>query len=210
MVNPPGFAPSGERRIISPFLFVFPDFSQTCPGPPSLQNDNAISAPRFDLLRNVPASCFRLTKLTHNRFLRPRYGNLLRFMPNLRVLIVDDHEAVRRGVAGILESRGDIEVVGEGANGEEAVRKAKELNPDLIIMDFTMPVLDGLEAARRILKLSPEMPILMFSMHQMEVLTEAAKLAGARGFVTKGESAENLLRAVDRVVQKEPFFVLVS
>jgi DNA-binding NarL/FixJ family response regulator len=131
-------------------------------------------------------------------------------MPNLRVLIVDDHEAVRKGVAGILESRGDIEVVGEGANGEEAVRKAKELNPDLIIMDFTMPVLDGLEAARRILKVSPEMPILMFSMHQMDALTEAAKLAGARGFVTKGESAENLLRAVDRVVHKEPFFVFVS
>jgi DNA-binding NarL/FixJ family response regulator len=54
------------------------------------------------------------------------------------------------------------------------------------------------------------MPILMFSMHQMDALTEAVKLAGARGFVTKGESAENLLRAVDRVVQKEPFFVLVS
>src|SRR5580704_12380964 len=92
-------------------------------------------------------------------------------MPNLRVLIVDDHEAVRKGVAGILESGGDIEVVGEGANGEEAVRDAKELNPDLIIMDFTMPVLDGLEAARRILKVSPEMPILMFSMHQVDALT---------------------------------------
>ena len=131
-------------------------------------------------------------------------------MSNLRVLIVDDHEAVRKGVAGILESRGDIEIVGEGANGEEAIRKAKELNPDLIIMDFTMPVLDGLEAARRIIKVSPEMPILMFSMHQIDALTEAAKLAGARGFVTKGESAENLLRAVNRVVRKEPFFVFVS
>jgi DNA-binding NarL/FixJ family response regulator len=131
-------------------------------------------------------------------------------MSNLRVLIVDDHEAVRKGVAGILGSRGDIQVVGEAANGEEAVRKAKELNPDLIIMDFTMPVLDGLEAVRRIIKVSPEMPILMFSMHKMDALTEAAKLAGARGFITKGESAENLLNAVDRVVQKEPFFVLVS
>jgi DNA-binding NarL/FixJ family response regulator len=131
-------------------------------------------------------------------------------MPNLRVLIVDDHEAVRKGVAGILEARGDIEIVGEGANGEEAIRKAKELNPDLIIMDFTMPVLDGLEAARRILKVSPNMPILMFSMHTMDALTEAAKIAGTRGFITKGESAENLLLAVDKVVSKEPFFVLLS
>ncbi len=131
-------------------------------------------------------------------------------MPNLRVLIVDDHEAVRKGVAGILESRGDIEVVGEGANGEEAIRKAQELNPDLIIMDFTMPVLDGLEAARRILKVSPNMPILMFSMHTMDALTEAARIAGTRGFITKGESAENLLLAVGKVVSKEPFFVLVS
>jgi DNA-binding NarL/FixJ family response regulator len=131
-------------------------------------------------------------------------------MPNLRVLIVDDHEAVRKGVAGILESRGDIEIVGEGANGEEAIRQAKELNPDLIIMDFAMPVLDGLEAARRILKVSPNMCILMFSMHTMDVLTEAAKIAGTRGFITKGESAENLLLAVDKVVSKDPFFVLVS
>jgi len=140
----------------------------------------------------------------------PRYGNLLKRMPNLRVLIVDDHEAVRKGVAGILESRGDIEIIGEGANGEEAIRKAKELNPDLIIMDFTMPMLDGLEAARRILKVSPNMPILMFSMHEMDALTEAAKIAGARGFVTKGESGENLLLAVDKVISNEPFFVLVS
>jgi DNA-binding NarL/FixJ family response regulator len=131
-------------------------------------------------------------------------------MPNLRVLIVDDHEAVRKGVAGILESRGDIEIIGEGANGDEAIRKAKELNPDLIIMDFTMPMLDGLEAARRILKVSPNMPILMFSMHEMDALTEAAKIAGARGFVTKGESGENLLLAVDKVISNEPFFVLVS
>jgi DNA-binding NarL/FixJ family response regulator len=131
-------------------------------------------------------------------------------MPNLRVLIADDHEAVRKGVAGILESRGDIEICGEASNGEEAVRKAHELNPDLIIMDFTMPVMDGLEASRRILKMAPQTPILMFSMHKFETLTEAAKKAGARGFVTKGESAQNLLRAVDNIMRNAPFFVLES
>jgi DNA-binding NarL/FixJ family response regulator len=131
-------------------------------------------------------------------------------MPNLRVLIADDHEAVRKGVAGILETRGDVEICGEASNGEEAVRKAHELKPDLIIMDFTMPVMDGLEASRRILKAAPQTPILMFSMHKMETLTEAAKQAGARGFITKGESAENLLRAVDNVIRNAPFFVLES
>jgi len=131
-------------------------------------------------------------------------------MPNLRVLIADDHEAVSKGVASILETRADIEICGEASNGEEAVRKAQELNPDLIIMDFTMPVMDGLEASRRILKAAPQTPILMFSMHKMETLTEAAKQAGARGFITKGESAENLLRAVDNVIRNAPFFVLES
>jgi DNA-binding NarL/FixJ family response regulator len=131
-------------------------------------------------------------------------------MPNLRVLIADDHEAVRKGVASILETRADIEICGEASNGEEAVRKAHELKPDLIIMDFTMPVMDGLEASRRILKAAPQTPILMFSMHKMETLTEAAKQAGARGFITKGESAENLLRAVDNVIRNAPFFVLES
>jgi DNA-binding NarL/FixJ family response regulator len=77
-------------------------------------------------------------------------------------------------------------------------------------MDFTMPVMDGLEASRRILRAAPQTPILMFSMHKMETLTEAAKQAGARGFITKGESAENLLRAVDNVIRNAPFFVLES
>src|ERR1700693_2714471 len=99
-------------------------------------------------------------------------------MPNLRVLIADDHEAVRKGVAGILESRGDIEVCGEAANGEEAVRKAQELNPALIIMYSTMPGRADLKASRRILKVAPETPILMFSMHKMEMLPEQAKNAG--------------------------------
>ena len=129
---------------------------------------------------------------------------------SIRVLLADDHPVVRWGLSCSLAQNRRLIVIGEAGDGVEAVRKAKELNPDLIIMDFTMPVLDGLEAARRILKVSPEMPILMFSMHQMDALTEAAKLAGARGFVTKGESAENLLRAVDRVTRNEPFFVLVS
>jgi two-component system, NarL family, response regulator NreC len=129
-------------------------------------------------------------------------------MGKLRILVADDFETVRKGVVAILSSREDIEVCAEAANGEEAVRKAKELKPDIVIMDCSMPVMDGLEASKRILQAFPDMPILMFSMHKMEALTQAAKNAGVSGFVTKGESAQNLLRAVDCVWRKEPFFVL--
>jgi DNA-binding NarL/FixJ family response regulator len=131
-------------------------------------------------------------------------------MPKVRVLVADDFETVRRGVCAILSSREDIEVCAEAANGEEAVRMTKEFKPDVVIMDFSMPVMDGLEASKRILQELPYMPIVMFSMHKMQALTEAAKNAGVLGFVTKGESAQNLLQAVDSVLRKEPFFVLES
>jgi DNA-binding NarL/FixJ family response regulator len=131
-------------------------------------------------------------------------------MGKLRILVADDFETVRKGVCAILSSREDIEVCAEAGNGEEAVRKAKELKPDIVIMDFSMPVMDGLEASKRILEAFPDMPILMFSMHKMEALTQAAKNVGVSGFVTKGESAQNLLRAVDSVWRKEAFFVLES
>ena len=131
-------------------------------------------------------------------------------MPKIRILVADDYESVRKGICAILSSREDIEVCAEAPNGQEAVRKTQELKPDLVIMDFSMPVMDGLEASRRILQLFPDMPILMFSMHKMEALTEAAKSAGLRGFISKGESAQNLLKAVDRVLRKDPFFVLES
>ena len=131
-------------------------------------------------------------------------------MATIRILVADDYETVRKGVCAILSARKDIEVCAEAANGEEAVQKAKELKPDVVIMDFSMPLMDGLSAAKEILRMFPEMPILMFSMHKMEALTEAAKNAGVRGFVTKGESAQNLLQAVDSVLRNEPFFVLES
>ena len=83
---------------------------------------------------------------------------------------------------------------------------ASEVNPDIVFMDFTMPVMDGLEASKQILQLIPEMPIVMFSMHKSRTIADAARQAGLRGFITKGDSATNLLDAVDKVVRHEPFF----
>jgi DNA-binding NarL/FixJ family response regulator len=125
---------------------------------------------------------------------------------SLRILIADDHETVRKGVCSILASRKDLEVCGEAANGKEAVEKACELKPDLVILDITMPVLDGFAAAKRIRKLLPDIPILFLSMHDAQQWIEEAKAIGVQGFVSKNDIAGVLLTAVDIVLQKQSFF----
>jgi|SRR5580704_2491066 two-component system nitrate/nitrite response regulator NarL len=128
-------------------------------------------------------------------------------MKNLRVLIADDHETVRKGLCAILTSRDDIEVCAEACNGEEAVRLVRESKPDIVLMDFTMPVMDGLEASQQILRTFPELPILMLSTHRLDTLANAARDIGLRGYITKNESASSLLKAVDKAMRKDPFFV---
>ena len=124
----------------------------------------------------------------------------------MQVLIADDHEIVRRGVRSILESRKDFRICGEAANGREAVNKASELHPDLIILDQAMPVLSGLAAASQIRQIMPQVPILMLSMHAGKPLLDALRLLGVRGFVPKAECAGKLLEAVDAVLRGETFF----
>lgn len=125
----------------------------------------------------------------------------------IRILIADDHDAVRRGVRSVLLSRTDIEVCGEACDGREALRKALTLKPDLVILDLTMPVLGGFAAAVELRKLLPEMPILFYSMHEGAHLINEAKQIGVRGFVSKSHISETLLDAVDAlVVRKQTFF----
>jgi two-component system response regulator NreC len=124
----------------------------------------------------------------------------------LRILIADDHETVRKGVCAILTSHQDIEVCGEAANGQEAVQKAMELKPDLVILDLTMPVLDGLGAAKQIKKLFPEIPILILSMHGHSQVSKEARLAGAQGFVSKSDAGVVLLKAVETLMRGQTFF----
>lgn len=113
---------------------------------------------------------------------------------------------VRRGVCSILESRKDLEVIGEAANGADAIQKALELRPDLVILDVSMPILDGFAAARQIAKNLPQVPILMLSMHDGKEMVRASKSVGAHGFVTKTEVGSTLLTAVDTLLRGGTFF----
>lgn len=124
----------------------------------------------------------------------------------MRCLLVDDHESVRMGVAAILSSRPNLEVCGEASNGKEAVEKAKELKPDIIIMDVNMPVLDGIHSAKEIRVFLPEVPILFFSMHDGVYLVHEAKMAGVQGLVSKTDARATLLDAVDALLKKQTYF----
>jgi two-component system, NarL family, response regulator NreC len=121
----------------------------------------------------------------------------------IRVLIADDHSAIRRGVRSILLSRQDIEVCGEAADGRDAIQRALTARPDLVIIDLTMPVMGGFEAARVLRKILPETAILFYSMHEEEQLIKDAKDLGVHGFVGKTEISGMLLEAVEAVIDKK-------
>jgi DNA-binding NarL/FixJ family response regulator len=124
----------------------------------------------------------------------------------LRLLVVDDHAVVRRGVRALLESRPDWEVCGEAADGQEAIRKAAELNPDIVVLDISLPGLNGLEATSRILKESPESEVLILTMHHSEELAQQLIKAGARGYVLKSDADQSLVAAVEKLSQHQTFF----
>ncbi len=125
---------------------------------------------------------------------------------NLRILVADDQEAIRKRVRSILVSKRTFEVCAEVPNGREAVEKARELKPDLIILDITMPELNGLDAARLIRQFSPETPIVILSVHKSRQLMYEAQKIGVQGYVTKEDANQDLIRAVDAVLQKLTFF----
>jgi DNA-binding NarL/FixJ family response regulator len=108
-------------------------------------------------------------------------------------------------VRTVLESRG-FEVCGEAANGQEALTRAQQLRPDLVILDITMPVLDGFSAAREIHKRLPGVGILLLSMHESTSMVNVAKSSGARGYVAKSEGIARLLKAVDAIAHNRTFF----
>jgi DNA-binding NarL/FixJ family response regulator len=121
------------------------------------------------------------------------------------VLIVDDYEPWRRFVSSTLRRRPEFEVVGEVSDGLEAVEKAAELKPDLILLDVGLPKLNGIEAARRIRKLSPDSKILFVSQQSSFEVVEEALWVGARGYLVKADAGSELLTALNAVVRDERF-----
>ena len=124
----------------------------------------------------------------------------------MRILIADDHELVSKGVCALLAPRKDIQVIDNAFDGKQAVDKARQENPDLIILDISMPVLDGFGAASQIRRFLPTVPILFLSMFAGASVVEQAKSVGAQGFVRKDEAGQVLLRAVDSLIQRRTFF----
>lgn len=127
-------------------------------------------------------------------------------MNPMRILIADDHEIVRRGLRNLLETQPQWEVAGEAITGREAVEEARRLSPDLVIMDISMPEMNGLEATRQICKLAPETQVLILSIHENEQLVHEVLEAGARGYVLKSDAGRDLIAAVESLCQRKPFF----
>jgi DNA-binding NarL/FixJ family response regulator len=127
-------------------------------------------------------------------------------MNELRVLIADDHHLIRRGVRDLLTARDGWQVVGEACNGTDAVQKAVSLRPDVAILDFSMPELNGPGAAAQIAKQAPETGVVVLTMHDSEQVMREVLQAGARGLVLKSDADRDLIEAVDAVAKKWHFF----
>jgi DNA-binding NarL/FixJ family response regulator len=124
----------------------------------------------------------------------------------IRVLLVDDHPFVLEGIRSCLATREGFEIVGEAANGKEAIEKSKELNPSVIIMDITMPVMNGLEATRHLRKSLPDVKVLILTVHEKREFTTQIIESGARGYVSKNSSPSELMRAIECVHRGETVF----
>ena len=124
----------------------------------------------------------------------------------LRILVADDHDLMRRGVIALLQSRAGWEVCGEAHTGREAVAKAEELKPDVVILDISMPELNGVEAARRIRKALPNAEVLILSVHYSDQLIREILDAGVRGYMVKSDSDRDLIIAVETLANHKPFF----
>jgi DNA-binding NarL/FixJ family response regulator len=120
--------------------------------------------------------------------------------------LADDHEVVRLGLRTLLENGTDWKVVGEAANGRDAVEQIKDLKPDVVVMDLTMPQLNGLEATRQILKDAPRTAVMILSVNESEDIVHEVLSAGARGFMLKSDAGKDLLVAVEGLQQGRPFF----
>jgi len=127
-------------------------------------------------------------------------------MNSLRILIADDHEVVREGLRALVEHEPGWEVCGIATTGREAVERAKELKPDIAVLDMTMPELSGLEAVRQIKRALPATEVLLFSGHRSEQLVAQAFDAGAKSYICKADAGKHLVAAIRSLAEHKPFF----
>ncbi len=123
-----------------------------------------------------------------------------------RILLCDDHDLVRQSVKGILKRQADLQVVGEASGGKAGIIAALELRPDLVLMDVSMPDVDGLEATRQIMAQASEVKVLAYSAESKWEVVEQMFAAGARGYVLKRGDPVELVQAIRTVLAGEPFF----
>jgi DNA-binding NarL/FixJ family response regulator len=126
----------------------------------------------------------------------------------VRILVVDDHPIVRQGLKTLLEGHTGWEVIGEASDGAEALEKARDLSPDVMVLDVTMPRMNGLEACRLLRRQSPDLEVLFVTQHDSPQMMREALEAGARGYVVKSNAARDLLAAVEAVSQHREFTAL--
>ena len=123
-----------------------------------------------------------------------------------RILLVDDHEIVRRGLRFLLQTREDFEICGEAVDGRAAVELTRSSKPDVVVMDVTMPLLNGIEAARQIRRAVPKAAIIILSMHESEDVISDVINAGVHGYVSKSDAGRDLIAGIDAVRDGRTFF----
>jgi len=129
--------------------------------------------------------------------------DILIWMGKIRILIADDHAILRQGIRALLEREPDIQVIGEAEDGHSAVKLCCELQPDVVLMDIAMPLLNGLEATRQIRRNSPRVKVLILSMHESEQYIRQSLAAGAMGYILKDADVSELLAAIRAVYHGE-------
>jgi DNA-binding NarL/FixJ family response regulator len=123
-----------------------------------------------------------------------------------RILVVDDQYLVRLGIRRILHDHSDHEVVGEAGDGQEAISKALETEPDVILLEYLLPLINGLEVVRKVRAQRPDTEFLIFTLHDNQVLIEQALKAGVRGYLLKSDPSRDLIAAIAALTMHQPFF----